>query len=210
MNNNYKEVIEFCKLNNIKFAVVSKETEITPTVDLNGFDLIDTETFEIPSSFEVERAIIVCIDTPKDLTPEDTGKSYDTYHNTVNRLRYISRPQYIGVDGSYVKLMVWCEWAGENDPKKEFTDACKEAVNKAVCNCGADVDETDLRFGIAVGGTELGFTCLASDKGIDEMYDWIRAITDWDWRLYIKDKNQFTEHGVRCDKLCGMRVVTVY
>lgn len=208
MNKNhvYEQVIEYAKANNIKFAITTHE-EMCPEVDLNGYCFLDTDTFEIPAAFSVDKAVILCIDTPVDMTPEDTGESYDKYWATITNLNKIGKPQYIAIDGVYVKLMCWCDWEGENDPKKEFTDACKEAVNKVVCH---DVAETDLRFIIAVGGTELGITCLASDKGIDEMYDWISAITDWDCRLCIKDKNQFTEHGVRCDKLCGMRVVNVY
>ena len=138
--NNYKAIADFCKENNIKFAVITDESEICPTIDLNGFDFIDTETFEIPASFNVDRCLTVCLDTPNMMTPEDTAESYDKYYNIVTKLRELSRPQYIAVDGSYIKLMCWCDWSGEEDPKRDFLEACKNALEliKAVrlTKCG--------------------------------------------------------------------------
>lgn len=87
------------------------DSEVTPVTDFNGLDFIDTENFEIPSSFEVDRAVVVNIKTPDEINPEDTGgDAYEQYRASVCELTQTARPQYIAVNGSYVKLMCWCQW----------------------------------------------------------------------------------------------------
>ena len=135
-NKIYKAVIDYAKANGLRYAYTDSNMEIDPSFDFNGFDFIDTETFEIPCSFEVDNAVIVCLMTPNELTPEDTGESYDRYYNILTGLNKIAKPQYIAPDGCYVKMMCWCNHAdcgkvGE-DNVITFKEACTEAIKKAV------------------------------------------------------------------------------
>lgn len=208
--NNYKAIADFCKENNIKFAVITDESEICPTIDLNGFDFIDTETFEIPTSFNVDRCLTVCLDTPNMMTPEDTAESYDKYYNIVTKLRELSRPQYIAVDGSYIKLMCWCDWSGEEDPKREFLEACKDALELIKDNEQYTGCPIDFRLFIDKDVTPFIFSC----SEIDKMWDFVKNIVDWDIEIYANfpDANmaETTDHGVRYENVCGMRYLTAY
>lgn len=206
--NDYKSIADYCTKHSIKFAVIPDEMELDPATELNGFNLIDTRTFEIPCCFDVERGLIVCLDTPKDMTPNDTGESYDKYYNQLTDLRLISRPQYIAVDGSYVKLMCWCDWADYNSPLQKFYDKCQEAILKTVD------DETPapmLDFRVYVGDVTLSIfeTTL---KGIKEMYNFVKNITDFDCELYINhyDHAETANHGIRNENVKGMTYLTAY
>lgn len=218
--NDYKAIADYCTKHSIKFAVIPSEMELDPATELNGFGLIDTETFEIPCCFEVERGLIVCLDTPKDMTPGDTGESYDKYYNQLTDLRLVSRPQYIAVDGSYIKLMCWCDWAGETSSKDEFITACNEAIEKALKDAySVKIEEGEisplpksmLDFRVHIGDVNLmEFGC--TDKELDEMYDLIKDITDFDCELYINyyDHAETADHGIRNENVKGMTYLTAY
>lgn len=192
--NNYGSIANYCKKRDIKFAVVSTPTEICPATDFNGFDLVDTETFEIPKCFKVNRALFVCLDTPAD----------DRNYFEIQALRQISRPQYISTEDGYVKLMCWCDWdAFAEDPKSDFVEFCLEAVKSAV---GED-HSGNLKFKVDIGGVPI-LTDKASAESIAYIYDWIKCLTDYDCKLYDGDK--FTGHGVRCVKIADMYTLERY
>lgn len=206
--NDYKAIADYCTKHNIKFAVIPNEMELDPATELNGFNLIDTETFEIPCCFEVERGLIVCLDTPKDMTPNDTGESYDKYYSQLTDLRLISRPQYIAVDGSYIKLMCWCDWTDDSSPLQKFCDKCQEAILKTVD------DETPaamLDFRVYIGDVTLSIF-EATLKGIKEMYNFVKDITDFDCELYINyyDHAETADHGIRNENVKGMTYLAAY
>ena len=218
--NNYKAIADYCTEHNIKFAVIPNEMELDPATELNGFNLIDTETFEIPCCFDVERGLIVCLDTPKDMTPDDTGESYDKYYSQLTDLRQISRPQYIAVDGSYIKMMCWCDWSDEISPKDEFITACNEAIEKALKDAYTIKIEEDeisplpksmLDFRVYVGDVTLSMF-EATLKGIKEMYNFVKNITDFDCELYINyyDHAETADHGIRNENVKGMVYLTAY
>ena len=205
----YEKVIEYAKANNIKFAFV-KDNEIDPAMDLNGYNFLDTNTFEIPCAFAVDRAVILCIDTPADMTPEDTGKSYLNYWDVINDLNKIGKPQYIALDGAYVKLMCWCDWVDEEDPKRDFLEACKNALELIKDNEQYTGCPIDFRLFIDKDVTPFIFSC----SEIDKMWDFVKNLVDWDIEIYANfpDANmaETTDHGVRCENVCGMRYLTAY
>lgn len=205
----YEKVIEYAKANNIKFAFV-KDNEIDPAMDLNGYNLLDTDTFEIPCTFAVDRAIILCIDTPADMTPEDTGKSYLNYWDVINDLNKIGKPQYIALDGAYVKLMCWCDWVGEEDPKRDFLEACKDAVELIKDNENYAGCPIDFRLFIDKDVTPFIF----SDREIDEMWNFVKNLVDWDIEIYANfpDANMAvtTDHGIESHKNSELLIIKAY
>lgn len=208
-NNVYEQVIEYAKANNIKFAFV-KNNEICPEMDLNGFCFLDTDTFEIPCSFAVDMAIILCIDTPTDMTPEDTGKSYDKYWNTICNLNKIQKPQYIALDGAYVKLMCWCDWDGEKDPKRDFIEACKDAVELVMGETKYTGCPIDFRMFLSKDVTPFIF----SYKEIDTMWDFVKNLVDWDIEIYANfpdaNMSEPTDHGIESHKNSGLCIIKAY
>lgn len=205
----YEKVIEYAKANNIKFAFV-KNYEICPDSDLNGFCLLDTDTFEIPCAFSVDKAVILCIDTPADMTPEDTGKSYVDYWDVINDLNRIGKPQYVALDGAYVKLMCWCDWDGEENPKRDFIVACKDALELIKENERYTGCPIDFRLFIDKDITPFIF----SYKEIDSMWDFVKNLVDWDIEIYANfpDANmaESTDHGVESHKNNELRIIKAY
>jgi len=211
MNKNviYEKVIEYAKANNIKFVVV-KNDEIDPAMDLNGYNFLDTDILEIPCTFAVDKAIILCIDTPLDMTPEDTGKSYDRYWNTICGLKKIQKPQYVALDGAYIKLMCWCDWAGEEDPKWDFLEACKDALELIKDNEQYTGCPIDFRLFLDKDVTPFIF----STKEIDKMWDFVKNLVDWDIEIYANfpdaNMSENTDHGIESHKNSELRIIKAY
>ena len=211
MNKNiiYEKVIEYAKANNIKFVVV-KNDEIDPAMDLNGYNFLDTDLLEIPCTFAVDKAIILCIDTPMDMTPEDTGKSYQKYWDTICELKNIQKPQYVALDGAYIKLMCWCDWAGEEDPKWDFLEACKDAIELIKNNEQYTGCPIDFRLFIDKDVTPFIF----STREIDNMWDFVKNLVDWDIEIYANfpDANmaETTDHGIESHKNSELRIIKAY
>lgn len=205
----YEKVIEYAKANNIKFAFV-KNYEICPDSDLNGFCLLDTDTFEIPCAFSVDKAVILCIDTPMDMTPEDTGESYGKYWGTICDLNEIQKPQYVALDGACVKLMCWCDWDGEEDPKRDFFEACKDATELVMSETKYAECPIDFRLFISENVTPFIF----SYKEIDTMWEYVKNLVDWDIEIYanIPDANmaETTDHGIESHKNSELRIIKAY
>lgn len=211
MNKNviYENVIEYAKANNIKFAFV-KNDEIDPAMDLNGYNFLDTNTFEIPCTFAVDRAVILCIDTPVDMTPEDTGKSYVNYWDVINDLNRIGKPQYIALDGAYIKLMCWCDWVGEEDPKRDFLEACKDAMMQIDARyTGYPID-----FRLFLDNDVTPF--IFSENEIDKMWDFVKNLVDWDIEIYTNVPEhgtwmaETTDHGIESHKNSELRIIKAY
>lgn len=201
----YEKVIEYAKANNIKFAVV-KNDEIDPAMDLNGYNFLDTDILEIPCTFAVDKAIILCIDTPADMTPEDTGKSYNKYWNTICDLKKIQKPQYIALDGAYIKLMCWCDWMGEEDPKRDFVEACKDALEP--------IQYTGyyINFHLFIDKDVTPF--IFSENEIDKMWDFVKNLVDWDIVIYANfpdaNMSKSTDHGVESHKNTELLIIRAY
>lgn len=210
--NNYKTIAEFAKSNGIKFCYVDQQTEICPTIDFS-MEFIDTDTFEMPCSFMVDRAIVLNIPLPSEMTPDDTGESYDLYWNRITKLREMARPQYIASDGAYIKLMMWCDWSGEVDPKKEFVDTCLEAIKKTITPFDDvhPITRNMLDFRVNVGDVNLEIF-EASREGIERMYDFIKDVMDFDCELYVNycDHAETADHGVRFEKIGKMKFLCAY
>lgn len=208
-NNVYEQVIEYAKAKNIKFIIV-KDDEIDPAFDLNGYNFLDTDILEIPCTFAVDKALILCVDTPMDMTPEDTGKSYDKYWNTICDLKKIQKPQYVALDGAYIKLMCWCDWMGEEDPKRDFIEACKDAVELVMGETKYAGCPIDFRLFLSKDVTPFIF----SYKEIDTMWDFVKNLVDWDIEIYANfpDANmaETTDHGIESHKNNGLRIIKAY
>lgn len=208
MNKNviYEKVIEYAKANNIKFVVV-KNDEIDPAMDLNGYNFLDTDLLEIPCTFAVDKAIILCIDTPVDMTPEDTGKSYQKYWDTICELKNIQKPQYVALDGAYIKLMCWCDWAGEEDCKRDFTEACYAALMQVDTHIGCTLD-----FRLFVDKDVTPF--IFSVNEILDMWEFVKNIVDWDIEIYaniaVNNTAVTTDHGVESHNNSGLRIIKAY
>jgi hypothetical protein len=205
----YEKVIEYAKANNIKFAFV-KNDEIDPAMDLNGYNFLDTDTFEIPCTFAVDRAVILCINTPVDMTPEDTGESYLNYWDVINDLNKIGKPQYIALNGAYIKLMCWCDWAGEEDPKRDFIEACKDAAELVTggqnyCDCSID-------FRLFIDKDVTPFIFLP--KEIDIMWEYVKNLVDWDIEIYANfpetNMAETTDHGVESHMNSELLIIKAY
>ena len=208
-NNVYEQVIEYAKAKNIKFVIV-KNDEIDPAMDLNGYNFLDTDILEIPCTFAVDKAIILCIDTPMDMTPEDTGKSYDKYWNTICALKKIQKPQYVALDGAYIKLMCWCDWMGEEDPKRDFIEACKDAVELVMGETKYAECPIDFRLFLDKDVTPFIF----SYKEIDTMWDFVKNLVDWDIEIYANfpdaNMSEPTDHGIESHNNSGLRIIKAY
>ncbi|MBQ2176938.1 MAG: hypothetical protein II453_18425 [Alphaproteobacteria bacterium] len=211
MNKNaiYEKVIEYAKANDIKFVVV-KNDEIDPAMDLNGYNLLDTNLLELPCTFAVDKAVILCIDTPMDMTPEDTGESYQDYWNTICNLKKIQKPQYVALDGAYIKLMCWCDWMGEEDPKRDFLEACRDALELIKDNEQYTGCPIDFRLFIDKDVTPFIFSC----SEIDKMWDFVKNIVDWDIEIYANfpDENmaETTDHGIESHKNSELLIIKAY
>ena len=205
----YEKVIEYAKANNINFAFV-KDKEICPEMDFNGFCFLDTDTFEIPCTFAVDEAIILCIDTPADMTPEDTGISYVKYWDVINDLNKIGKPQYIALDGAYVKLMCWCDWMGEEDPKRDFIEACKDAVELVM----GETKYAECPIGFRLFLSEDVTPFIFSYKEIDKMWDFVKNLVDWDIEIYANfpdtNMSETTDHGIESHKNSELRIIKAY
>ena len=206
----YEKVIEFAKANNIKYAVTTND-EMCPEMDLNGYCFLDTDTFEIPCSFSVDKALVLCINTPMDMTPEDTGKSYDKYWNTICNLNKIQKPQYIALDGAYIKLMCWCDWDGEENPKQDFLEACKDAIMQI------DAKHTGYLIDFRLFINEDVTTFIFSENEIDKMWDFVKNLVDWDIEIYVNVRDYITTwkavntgHGVESHKNTELRIIKAY
>ena len=202
----YEKVIEFAKANNLKYAVTTND-EIDPAMDLNGYNFLDTDILEIPCTFSVDKAIILCINTPMDMTPEDTGKSYDKYWNVITDLNKIAKPQYVALDGAYIKLMCWCDWAGEEDPKRDFIEACKDALMQVDKYAGCTLD-----FRLFVDKDVTPF--IFSVEEILYMWNYVENLVDWDIEIYANLPNanmaEPTDHGVESHNNSGLRIIKAY
>jgi hypothetical protein len=208
-NNIYEKIINYAQANNIKFVVV-KDDEIDPAMDLNGYNFLDINLLEIPCTFAVDKAIILCIDSPMDMTPEDTGESYDKYWNTICKLNKIQKPQYVALDGAYIKLMCWCDWMGEEDPKRDFIEACKDATMKI------DAKHTgySIHFRLFIDKDVAPF--VFGENEIDKMWEYVKNLVDWDIKICINvpDKNTLKtvsiDHGVESHNNSGLRIIKAY
>lgn len=202
----YEKVIEFAKANNIKYAVTTND-EMCPEMDLNGYCFLDTESLEIPCSFSVDKALVLCINTPKDMTPEDTGKSYDKYWNAITDLNKIAKPQYVALDGAYIKLMCWCDWAGEEDNKRDFAEACYAALMQVDKYAGCTLD-----FRLFVDKDVTPF--IFSAEEILYMWNYVENLVDWDIEIYANFPNanraEPTDHGVESHNNSGLRIIKAY
>lgn len=204
----YKSIIDYAKKEDLRFAVINDFKEIDPSFEFNGLSAIDTETFEIPCCFAVERALVVCILTPNDMTPEDTGMSYNVYNNHINGLRSICRPQYIVPDegGAYIKLMIWCDWSESGDIEADFSECCKEAienVRKCITN------PLDFRVPCKADPTPD----IYSTDEISEMYnERYNSVEGLDCELYMNcgDSAYTTDHGVKTTMYEGMVLIESY
>lgn len=205
----YEQVIEFAKANNIKYAVTTND-EMCPEVDLNGYCFLDTDTFEIPCSFSVDKALVLCINTPMDMTPEDTGKSYDKYWNVITKLNKIAKPQYVALDGAYVKLMCWCDWSGENTSKRDFFEACKDALELVMGDEQYTGCPVDFRLFLDKDVTPFIF----SHNEIDKLWDFVKNLVDWDIEIYANfpdgNMSESTDHGVESHKNTELRIIKAY
>lgn len=208
----YKTLIDYAKKNNIKFGVINNYEEIDSSFDFNGLSLIDTETLEIPCTFAVDRALIMCIPTPKDMTPDDTGRSQDIYDRMVYDLRTICRPQYIAVDGAYIKLMCWCDWDVPTDTSvygenlmKEF-EACRD---KAVATVKANLSNPTY---FSVSWLDDEAKPSTDTWAIDN--DWFTANHEREFNaeIYtvIDGEGYPTSHGVKYAKYNGMLLMLDY
>ena len=206
-SNDYKSIIDYSKRNNIRFAAINKSMEIDVPFEFNEIPLIDTETFEIPICFEVERALVLCIPTPVDMTPEDTGKSYQKYIDYVNQLRQLSRPQYIGLDGCYIKVMMWCDF-GRGSIIDDMGECCQEAINsvtKSIKNA-----TFDFRIFSDVDPTPDIYSADMAEI-IDMVYDHYNG-NEFDGELYINIENSAynTGHGIETTMYEGMLLIENY
>jgi hypothetical protein len=208
-NNVYEQVIEFAKANNLKYAVTTND-EMCPEMDLNGYCFIDTESLEIPCSFNVDKALVLCINTPMDMTPDDTGKSYDRYWNTICGLKKIQKPQYVALDGAYIKLMCWCDWMGEEDPKRDFFEACKDALELVMENEQYTGCPIDFRLFIDKDVTPFIFL----PKEIDIMWEYVKNLVDWDIEIYANfpetNMAETTDHGVESHMNSELLIIKAY
>lgn len=204
----YKSIIDYAKKENLRFAVINDFKEIDTPFEFNGLSAIDTETFEIPCCFAVERALVVCILTPNDMTPEDTGKSYNVYDNHIHGLRSICRPQYIVPDegGAYIKLMIWCDWSESGGIEADFDECCKEAienVRKCITN------PLDFRVPCKADPTPD----IYSTDEISEMYNaHYNSVEGLDCELYMNcgGSAYTTDHGVKTTMYEGMVLIESY
>ncbi len=204
----YKSIIDYAKKENLRFAVINDFKEIDTPFEFNGLFAIDTETFEIPCCFAVERALVVCILTPNDMTPEDTGKSYNVYDNHIHGLRSICRPQYIVPDegGAYIKLMIWCDWSESGGIEADFDECCKEAienVRKCITN------PLDFRVPCKADPTPDIYSTDEISKMYNEHYNSVEGL---DCELYMNcgDSAYTTDHGVKTTMYEGMALIESY
>jgi len=204
----YKSIIDYAKKENLRFAVINNFKEIDTPFEFNGLFAIDTETFEIPCCFAVERALVVCILTPNDMTPEDTGKSYNVYDNHIHGLRSICRPQYIVPDegGAYIKLMIWCDWSESGGIEADFDECCKEAienVRKCITN------PLDFRVPCKADPTPDIYSTDEISKMYNEHYNSVEGL---DCELYMNcgDSAYTTDHGVKTTMYEGMALIESY
>lgn len=207
----YKSIIDYANKNNIRFAAINEFKEVDACFEFNNLPLIDTETFEIPCCFAVERALVLCIPTPHDMTPEDTGKSYQTYYDHVQTLRELCRPQYIAVEGAYVKVMMWCDWAESGEVEADFDECCKEAIEN-VRKC--ITDPLDFRVRAFDDGPTPD---IYSTDEISEMYNGhynsVEGLDcELDCELYMNcgDSAYSTDHGVKTTMYEGMVLIETY
>lgn len=204
----YKSIIDYAKKEKLRFAAINDFKEIDTSFEFNGLSAIDTETFEIPCCFAVERALVVCIPTPHDMTPEDTGQSYNVYNNHIYDLRSICRPQYIVPDegGTYIKLMIWCDWSESGEIEVDFAECCKEAienVRKSITN------PLDFRVPCENDSTPN----IYSTDEISEMYNaHYNSVEGLDCELYMNcGGNAYTtDHGVKTFMYNGMVLIKSY
>ena len=205
----YKSIIDYANKNNIRFAAINEFKEIDACFEFNNLPLIDTETFEIPCCFAVERALVVCIPTPHDMTPEDTGKSYQTYYNNVQTLRELCRPQYIAVEGAYVKVMMWCDWAESDEVEADFEECCKEAI-KNVRKC--ITDPLDFRVPCKVDPTPDIYSTDEISEMYCDNYSGVEGMDIIDCELYINIEGSAytTDHGVKVEDYHGMVLIETY
>lgn len=204
----YKSIIDYAKKEKLRFAVINDFKEIDTSFEFNGLSAIDTETFEIPCCFAVERALVVCIPTPNDMTPEDTGLSYNVYDNHINGLRSICRPQYIVPDegGAYIKLMIWCDWSESGCIEADFDECCKEAIE----NVRKSITNTlDFRVPCKDDPTPD----IYSTDEISEMYNThYNSVEGLDCELYMNcgGSAYTTDHGVKTTMYEGMVLIESY
>lgn len=204
----YKSIIDYAKKRGLRFAAINDFKEIDTTFEFNGLSAIDTETFEIPCCFAVERALVVCILTPNDMTPEDTGESYQTYYDHVQTMRELCRPQYIvpNEGGAYIQLMIWCDWSESGGIEADFSECCKEAienVRKCITN------PLDFRVPCKADPTPD----IYSTDEISEMYNaHYNSVEGLDCELYMNcgDSAYTTDHGVKTTMYEGMVLIESY
>ena len=212
-SNDYKSIIDYANKNNIRFAAINEFKEIDACFEFNNMPLIDTETFEIPCCFAVDRALVLCIPTPHDMTPEDTGKSYQTYYDYVDQLRQICRPQYIALDGAYVKIMMWCDWSESNTLFGDFAEHCQEAIEN-VRKC--ITDPLDFRVPCKADPTPDIYDASELDDIATMYYDHYSGVEgldcELDCELYMNcgGSAYTTDHGVRTTMYNGMVLIESY
>lgn len=204
---NYKALIEFAKKNNINYAVINEYKEIDSVFEFNGLPMIDTETFEIPCCFAVERALIMCIQTPVDMTPEDTGESYMEYANTINHLNSICRPQYIAPEGCYIKLMCWCDWSDSDAVENDFISSCYSVINSSFIK---DIKNAVADFRVSKPNDVTPGIYATSE--LETMYNDVCKRDDFDCELYLNIEGSAftTNHGVRSVTYGNMKLIETY
>lgn len=105
----YKNIVNLARKMGLNYAFMDEYDCVSPCIDF-GVEFIDTESFEVPCSFDVNEMLIVHFPDVKD---DDDGSSYNEYFTNMEILRDELKPQYIAFDKQpyAVKLMVWCEWS---------------------------------------------------------------------------------------------------
>lgn len=207
----YKSLIDYAKKRGLRFAAINDFKEIDTSFEFNGLSAIDTNTFEIPCCFAVERALVVCLLTPHDMTPEDTGESYHDYYADMCGLRDICRPQYIVPDegGTYIKLMIWCDWS-EVEVEVDFEECCKEAienVRKSITN------PLDFRVPCKDDPTPDIYSTDEISEMYNEHYNSVEGLDcGLDCELYMNcgDSAYTTNHGVKTTMYEGMVLIENY
>jgi len=203
--NTFNELVRFAKNNGINFGYFDEPDVIESSFDFNGLEFINTETFEIPCCIIPDNALIMCINTPFDMTPDDTGLSYDEYRNVILDLINIQKPTYIAVDGAYVKLMCWCDLDMSDTYKKptleEFIACCKEALENVRKDSTYNGEPLDFRCTKSNNNDPTPYICtdVDSDKALAKMFDWLsdcNGIDDyWDCEIYINYKDDESSWG---------------
>jgi hypothetical protein len=208
-SNDYKSIIDYAKKHDIRFAVIDGFKEIDSAFEFNGLSAIDTETFETPCCFAVDRALVLCLKTPADMTPEDTGESYPIYDSIRSDLS-LFHPQYIVPDGAYIKLMIWCDWAESETICDDFVEHCNEAIKSVTDN----IKDPVLDFRVTNDGdpTPNIYSVSELKDMFNDYNNGVEGMPLIDCEMYINiDGSAFsTDHGVKVEMYEGLTTFVTY